>query len=105
MTINAIAPLGAELIPALGNDGIAPLGAKNAAASAGFTQWMSEQIGEVSGQINSADTQLRQLAVGETGNLHQVLLDLEKARLAFQLTVQVRNKVLEGYQEIMRMQI
>jgi flagellar hook-basal body complex protein FliE len=33
------------------------------------------------------------------------MLELEKAKTAFQLTVQVRNKILEGYQEIMRMQI
>jgi flagellar hook-basal body complex protein FliE len=46
-----------------------------------------------------------QLATGESGNLHHVLLELEKAKLAFQLTVQVRNKILEGYQDIMRMQI
>jgi len=96
MSIEAIAPLGAEAIPTI---------TAKAAAAPDFAQWMTQQIGEVNQQISGAETQLRQLAVGETGNLHQVMLDLEKARLAFQLTLQVRNKVLEGYQEIMRMQL
>ena len=69
-----------------------------------FARWMGDQLGEVNQQIAVAEHALTQLAAGE-GNLHQVMLDLEKARTAFQLTVQVRNKLIEGYQEIMRMQV
>jgi flagellar hook-basal body complex protein FliE len=59
----------------------------------------------VNDRIVSAEEGLTRLATGQTGNLHEVMLDLEKARLAFQLALQMRNKLLEGYQEIMRMQI
>ena len=38
-------------------------------------------------------------------NLHQVMLSLEDAKLSFQLMVQVRNKLLEAYQDILRMQV
>jgi flagellar hook-basal body complex protein FliE len=45
------------------------------------------------------------LAAGDTDNLHQVMIALEEAKLSFQLMVQVRNKLLESYQDILRMQI
>jgi len=44
-------------------------------------------------------------SVGETSNIHDVLLSIEKAKLSFELGLQVRNRLLEGYQEIMRMQV
>ena len=42
---------------------------------------------------------------GEVTDLHQVMLSGEKARLGMELMLEVRNKLLEGYQQIMRMQI
>lgn len=44
-------------------------------------------------------------AAGKTDNIHQVMLAGEKADVALQLTMQIRNKVIESYNEIMRMQI
>jgi flagellar hook-basal body complex protein FliE len=73
-------------------------------AQVDFTRWMSGQLSEVNQQIGVAEQALGRLATGD-GNLHQVMLDLEKARTAFQLTLQVRNKVIESYQEILRMQV
>jgi len=45
------------------------------------------------------------LATGQVENLHKIMIDAEKADIALQFTLQVRNKLLEAYQEIMRMQI
>ncbi|KNY28385.1 flagellar hook-basal body complex protein FliE [Pseudobacteroides cellulosolvens] len=45
------------------------------------------------------------LAVGRTDNIHEVLIAGEKAEVALQLTMQIRNKILDAYSEIMRMQI
>lgn len=98
MTIEAIAPVGAQIIAAQ-PEAAAPAQAPN------FVQWMGEQVSDVNAKVIDAQTALTQLATGETGNLHQVMLKIEEARLAFQLTAQIRNKVLEGYQDIMRMQI
>jgi flagellar hook-basal body complex protein FliE len=47
----------------------------------------------------------QRLLVGESDDLHGVMIAMEKAGLAFQLTMTVRNKVIEAYQEVMRMQI
>jgi flagellar hook-basal body complex protein FliE len=103
MNIEAIAPLATESIGNLA----APISPGAGADTKGvdFMQWMNAQVGDVNSQIQSSQAGLVQLATGESGNLHHVLLELEKAKLAFQLTVQVRNKILEGYQDIMRMQI
>jgi len=70
-----------------------------------FARWMVDEVHELNQHVKGAEQSLAQLATGQAGNLHEVMLDLEKARLAFQLTLQVRNKLLEGYQDIMRMQI
>ena len=77
---------------------------KNVAAP-DFANWLGEQVGDINTQLMTAETGLAQLATGETGNLHHVMLELQKAKLDFQLALQIRNKVLEGYQDIMRMQI
>lgn len=45
------------------------------------------------------------LSVGEVDNLHDVTIAAEKANIALQLTLSIRNKIVEAYQEIMRMQI
>jgi flagellar hook-basal body complex protein FliE len=55
-------------------------------------------------QINSEHL-LQDLASGKTDNIHHVMLSLGDAKLSLQLLVQVRNKLLEGYQDILRMQV
>jgi flagellar hook-basal body complex protein FliE len=70
-----------------------------------FGQWFTSQVQKVNGEIAVADKQLQAVATGEAQNLHQVMISLEEARLSFQLLVQVRNRVLEAYQDVMRMQV
>lgn len=64
---------------------------------------------EVIGQVNEAQQHSAELAQrfarGEPVDEQTLILAMERASLAFQLTLQVRNKVLEAYQEIMRLQI
>ena len=77
----------------------------NAATKSDFSDWLDQQVKGLDAQIDSADASLRAFAIGETSNIHHVLLSIEKARLSFDLAVQVRNRLLEAYQEIMRMQV
>ncbi|MES9978927.1 MAG: flagellar hook-basal body complex protein FliE [Candidatus Thiodiazotropha sp. 6PLUC5] len=70
-----------------------------------FATWFESQMGELNNQINSSELELTKLATGETNNIHHVMMSLEKAKLSFQLMLQVRNKALEAYQDVMRMQI
>jgi flagellar hook-basal body complex protein FliE len=70
-----------------------------------FGNWLTSAVGRVNQQLVQADQGLRELAAGETENLHQVMIALEEARLGVQLLVQVRNRLLEAYQEVLRMQL
>ena len=72
---------------------------------ANFANFLDQQIQSINDQIETSDTKLRQLATGESTNLHDVMLSLEKAKLSMQLLLQVRNKALEAYQELMRTQL
>ena len=77
----------------------------NTEPAQGFGKWFAEEITSVNDKLVSADKQIRQLATGETQNLHDVMIQLEEARLSFQLLMQVRNHALEAYQEILRTQV
>jgi flagellar hook-basal body complex protein FliE len=76
-----------------------------AAAAPGFGDLFARGLGEVNQQLVASQSQLQALAHGDAANLHQVMIRLEETRLGFQLMVQVRNRLLEAYQDVMRMQI
>ncbi len=78
---------------------------KNQETSIDFSDIFKNAINEVVTDVNAAEELSKQAAVGNVEDLHDVTIALEKANLGVQLTVQVRNKVVEAYQEIMRMQI
>lgn len=70
-----------------------------------FEKLLNSEIKQIDASIAKADTEVRKLAVGETDNIHQVMLSVSKAQTSFELAVQVRNKVVEGTQELLRMSI
>ena len=76
-----------------------------AATAPDFSTWVEQQLKVTNQEIIQADSGVRRLALGEGENLHQVMLGLEKAKLSFELITQVRNKFLEAYQDLLRMQI
>jgi flagellar hook-basal body complex protein FliE len=99
MSIEPIAALGASgeldaLLPAL-----------PAAPAAGFGQWFAQEVANVNSTVVAAEGDIRALATGEAHSLHEVMIHLEEAKLSFQLLAQVRNRLLEAYQEVMRMQV
>lgn len=55
-------------------------------------------------QVNGTNA-MKELATGEAKNLHEVVLAMEQAGLTLQYAIQIRNKILESYQEIVRMQV
>ncbi len=70
-----------------------------------FKEMLYDAIDTVSDLQRNADELMTKLAIGETQDLHQVMIAVEEVNLALQLTLQIRNKMLEAYQEIMRMQV
>jgi flagellar hook-basal body complex protein FliE len=71
----------------------------------GFGQALAEAIDGLNRLQQEADAQALQLAAGEPVELHEVMLAQERASLGLQLAVQVRDKLVEAYQEIMRLQV
>jgi flagellar hook-basal body complex protein FliE len=76
-----------------------------AANGIGFGSWLQTQVADLNASIANTDAQALELASGQASNLHQIMIGMEEAKLAFQLAVQVRNRVLEAYQEVLRMQV
>lgn len=77
----------------------------SAAGGVSFGDFLNNALNEVNNSQKTAELAQEQLATGEINDVHSVMIAAEKANLALELTVQVRNKVLDAYQEIMRMQM
>lgn len=70
-----------------------------------FGEYLNNAINKVSNMQLESQQLNEALALGQTDNIHQVMIASEKASIALQFTMQVRNKVMDAYQEIMRMPI
>ena len=93
------------LVPVEAITEAARAGQASSVKQADFGDWMTNQINTTDIKIKEAESQVQQLALGEADNLHQVMIALTTAKTSFELTVQIRNRLLEGFQEVMRMNI
>jgi len=87
---------------------ISPLQSDVAAPSAGaagtsFKDVFNSAIGEVENSRSSAAKSVEQFLSGDGQDLHSTVLATQRAELEFQMFMQVRNKVVSAYQEIMKM--
>jgi flagellar hook-basal body complex protein FliE len=69
-----------------------------------FAETMKASIAEVNQLQKQADQTIEALATGETKDVAQTMIAVEKANISFQLMTQIRNRIIEAYQEVMRMQ-
>ncbi|MFH1081224.1 MAG: flagellar hook-basal body complex protein FliE [Pseudomonadota bacterium] len=74
-------------------------------ASIPFADALNGAVAETNKLQREADSAAMNVLAGDTGSLHQAMIALEKADISFRTLLQVRNRVLEAYQEIMRMQV
>jgi len=70
-----------------------------------FAATLKDAVGQVNALQKESDHKMQELATGKTQNIHETMIAAEKADIALRLMVQVRNKMIEAYQEIMRMQV
>ncbi|WP_444925655.1 flagellar hook-basal body complex protein FliE [Microbulbifer sp. ANSA003] len=70
-----------------------------------FIDVMSAIVRTADDKYRKAEELSLDLAAGNLDNVHEVIASISKAKLNFDLVAQVRNKLLEGYQEVMKMQI
>ena len=99
MSVDAVSFLPALALPAPG-----PAQAP-AAPSGDFAAWFGAQLAHTNEQLAKADLGVQRLAAGDASNLHQVMIDLEQAKLSMQLVMQVRTHLLDAYRELMQMQM
>jgi flagellar hook-basal body complex protein FliE len=98
VTIKAAAPI---VMPEQAGAGAAHSGS----GQAGFLDSLKdaiEKVNEVQLQANEAS---EKLMTGESQNVHQTMVALQRADVSFQLMMQVRNKIVTAYEEIQRMQV
>lgn len=75
------------------------------AESANFGSMLSEKIKEVDQLQKSADQSAIDFSTGKSRNLHEAILAMEMADTSLRMAINVRNKVIEAYQEIMRIPV
>jgi len=84
---------------------VAPSSIQKAGGTPDFAQWFSNELSAVNSRLTTSETDSKALATGEVQSLHEVMIRMEESRHSFQLMVQVRNRLLEAYQEVMRMSV
>ena len=70
-----------------------------------FQSVLANAVDHVEGLKTTADAAVQRFLTGENEELHQVVIATQQAELSFELFQQVRNKVVQAYQEVMRMQM
>lgn len=87
------------------------MGQANPAQSAGpvssgsFGKVMGKLVNEVDTQMKTSQTERTKVLTGESANLHQAMIASQESNVAFTFMVELRNKLVESYQELMRAQV
>jgi flagellar hook-basal body complex protein FliE len=98
MSIDAIAAIGSAPMA------VRPTAVGTAPAT-DFASLVSNGLEKVDQGLKAADGNLRALAAGQDVAVHDVMISMESARMNLMLMVEVRNRLVEAYQELMRMQL
>jgi len=70
-----------------------------------FGEVLGELVEEVDSKQKVASVEVENVLTGHSDNIHQAMLSMQEAGVAFSLMKEVRNKLVSGYQELMRMQV
>ena len=94
-------------IPAIGHapaitPGVSPSSKPAGAPASGFGDTLTDLIGSVDATASDANAAVGRMLDG-TGDVHEAVIAMQKADTMLQLTVQIRNKIVQAYQDIMRM--
>ncbi len=80
-------------------------GVQKRTGTTGFADMLGDAVSQTNEAQLDADKAAVALQTGKAENLHEVMLSMEEADISMRLLVQMRNKALDAYQEIMRMQV
>ena len=97
----AASPAGPAAAPA----DATPTGTDAASSGNSFLDAIGNALGQLNTQVNGADAAMAQFAAGGSADIHTVLLELQQASIGLKTGIAVRDKLLEAYQELMRIQV
>jgi flagellar hook-basal body complex protein FliE len=97
-------PINSDLVKALG-EADSPVLKRLGSAQPGFRETLERYIQDVNSLQVEADKAVRNLVTGKMDNFHEVIVAMSEADLSFRLMMQMRNKLVDAYKEIMRMQV
>lgn len=89
-------------LPRLTGDALAPAAG---APTGGFGRMLDSLVATVDAKQAAAGSLTQKVLLGESDQLHQSVIAMQEAGVSFSLMVEVRNKLIESYQELMRMQV
>lgn len=87
------------------NNDLGLLSKATSQGSASFTNYLTDAIHKVNELEQTSNAYSIKLASGELENIHEAMIASQKAEISLQFMMEIRNKVLDAYKEIMRMQI
>ena len=70
-----------------------------------FSDFLKDSIQEVNSAQKSADRAIEELIAGESKDIHTTMIKMQQADVSLQMMMQVRNKIMDAYQEVMRTQV
>jgi flagellar hook-basal body complex protein FliE len=77
----------------------------NTKSTVSFAEVLKNKVQEINKLQLDADSAIANVELKDSGSVHEAMIALEKASISFRTMMQVRNKILEAYQEVMRMQV
>jgi flagellar hook-basal body complex protein FliE len=86
-------------------EGLTPTDEQFGKNGMGFGDILKNSIEEVNKNQMESDRAMKELIAGRTKNIHETMLTIERADTSLKMAMQVRNKILEAYREVMRMQV
>jgi flagellar hook-basal body complex protein FliE len=82
-----------------------PAADASSASAASFADLLTRGLEHVENKVETANRLVRAFAIDDSVPIHEVTIALEEARIAVELAAQVRARVIEGYRELMNMQL
>jgi flagellar hook-basal body complex protein FliE len=106
--LDAIAAIGVSSLPGAAQalPTTSPVAPSTASPLGGFGNLLSDGLSQVDEKVATADRLVRSFALDESSvPIHQVTIALEEARIAIEMAMQVRTRLVEAYRELMNMQL
>ena len=97
--MNALQALTTQLTPT------EPTASATKQVTSSFGDLLNTMVSQTNAQQQQADLAIQQLHAGGEQSLHDAMISMEKADISLRYMVQVRNKAIDAYQEVMRMQV